>query len=245
MPSAPKSRHAGATGLLADLRSLHPAQQLCGVLAVVLLLTMLLPWYSEETNAIVDGRLDRDSSAALAITVFSFVEAAIFLVSAAVVALVVARARGAAFHLPGGDGTIVTAAGAWAVFLVFYRFVDQPSGGSASRFITTDYKLSWGIFFGLLAAGGLLYSGLRLRAAHVAEPPLRPGAATPTPAPASDPPGAPAERAAAPGERAAERAARVRATPDTAPTVVDHRREPAEGSEAATRVAGGPATPPD
>ena len=58
-------------------------------------------------------------------------------------------------------------------FLVFFRFVDKPSVASGGR-ILVDYSLSWGIFFGLLAALGLLASGLRLRAAHLAEPGLPP-----------------------------------------------------------------------
>ena len=144
------------------------------VAALVLLATLLLPWYSRTTTTATVGGTPRIAhEAKAAITVFSWVEAAIFLVAVAVAALVLARGERRAFHLPGGDGVVVAAAGAWVTFLVFFRFVDKPSVASGGR-IVIDYGLSWGIFFGLLAALGLLASGLRLRAAHVAEPALAP-----------------------------------------------------------------------
>ena len=44
---------------------------------------------------------------------FSFVEAAVLLVSAGVLTMLFARAEGRAFQLPGGDGAIVMVAGGW------------------------------------------------------------------------------------------------------------------------------------
>ena len=63
---------------------------------------------------------------------FSFVEAAVLLVSAGVLALLFARAEGRDFQLPGGDGTIVTIAGAWAAILIFYRMLDKPESARQS-----------------------------------------------------------------------------------------------------------------
>jgi hypothetical protein len=65
--------------------------------------------------------------------------------------------------------------------------------------------LSWGIFFGLLAAAFLVYAGTRLRLANVAEPPL-PGEAPTTAAPAAD--DARARRAERDRRRAEREAAR-------------------------------------
>jgi hypothetical protein len=148
------------------------------VAALGLLASMLLPWYTRTTTAVTTGLLTQGGllskrEHALAITTFTFVEAAIFLVAVGVLYLMYARGKQRGFHLPGGDGNVVTAAGAWATFLVFYRFVDQPSGNSSGR-ISTTYSLSWGIFFGLIAAGFLAYTGQRLRVSHIAEPPLPP-----------------------------------------------------------------------
>ncbi len=191
-------------GLLADLRALAAEQRLAGIAAVLLLLTMFLPWYTKETTAAVNGQPVTVSENRMAITVFSFVEAAIFLVAVGVAVLLFARGRGKAFHLPGGDGLVVTAAGAWATFLVFFRFVDKPQG-QTGRGVLTDYGLSWGIFFGLLAALFLGYTGLRLRGARVAEPHLAGADPDPEPWPAGEG-GAPDAASAA--ERAARRRAR-------------------------------------
>jgi hypothetical protein len=201
---------ARSGGLLADLRALAAEQRLAAIAAVLLLATMFLPWYTKDTTAAVNGQPVTVSQNKLAITVFSWVEAAIFLVAVGVTVLIVARGRGRAFHLPGGDGLVVTAAGAWATFLVFFRFVDKPSG-QTGRGVLTDYGLSWGIFFGLLAALFLAYTGLRLRQARVAEPHLAGADPDPDPWPAGDPadgdPATAAERAAARRARRAQRAA--------------------------------------
>ena len=59
---------------------------------------------------------------------FSFVEAALVLVGAAVLALLKARADGKEFHLPFGDGTVIMAAGAWSALLIVIRLFDRPLG---------------------------------------------------------------------------------------------------------------------
>jgi hypothetical protein len=134
--------------------------------ALGLLLSMFLPWY--EKNVIPPGgsRLQTDSVSAFG--VLTFVEAAVFLVSAGVLVLLFARAERRAFHLPGGDGTVVFAAGLWAALLLFYRVFDRPdvsgSGGTVG--------IQWGFFVAFVAAGALAFAGRRMRAAHRPEPPL-------------------------------------------------------------------------
>lgn len=163
------------TGALSRLRrayaGLAPEQRRVGLAAVLVLASMFLPWYSKSINAITKSGLANQHESKMAILVPSFVEASIFLVAIAVLVMMFFRGEGRAFHLPFGDGIVCTAAGAWVAFLVFYRFIDQPAGGTSKNLAYT-YDLSWGIFFGLLAAAFLIYSGTRLRLAHVAEPPL-------------------------------------------------------------------------
>jgi hypothetical protein len=155
--------------LRAAWRNLQGTQRRVVLAAVLLLASMFLPWYSRAFRTA--GTTDVQSDNVSAIGTFTFVEAAIFLVAVGMTLLMFARGEKRAFHLPGGDGLIVTAAGAWAAFLVFYRFVDQPSG-AASKDNAYDYSLHWGIFFGMLAALFLAYAGNALRTAHVTEPPL-------------------------------------------------------------------------
>lgn len=59
---------------------------------------------------------------------FSFVELAIVLIGAAVLALLKQRADRKRFHLPFGDGTVILAAGLWAGLLIVVRLFDRPLG---------------------------------------------------------------------------------------------------------------------
>jgi hypothetical protein len=61
---------------------------------------------------------------------FSFVEAAIVLTAAGVLALVKKRADRREFHLPFGDGTVILTAGMWSALLILARVFDRPLGQS-------------------------------------------------------------------------------------------------------------------
>jgi hypothetical protein len=136
-------------------RALNADQQLAGLAAVALLFSMFLPWY--EKNTVRGSRFIGDSVSAFGTV--SFVEAAIFLVSAGVLALLFTRAEGREYELPGGDGTVILAAGGWAALLLFWRVFDRPHvGGEAST-----VGIQWGFFVAFLAAGGLAAAGWRLR----------------------------------------------------------------------------------
>jgi hypothetical protein len=150
---------------------LAPEQRLAGACAIGLFLTMFLPWYTRDTTAVVSGKLQTVGSTLMAFKAFSFVEAAILLVAVGVLVLLFARGERKAFHLPGGDGLVILAAGAWVALLCFYRLIDNKTG-STTAFQKVDYGVSWGIFVTLLCGLALAYAGQRVRAAHVAEPPL-------------------------------------------------------------------------
>src|SRR4051794_41658812 len=104
---------------------------------------MVLPWYQVDS-------LGKDESRS-ALAVFTWVEAAILLVAAAVLYLVWARAQRRRFHLPGGDGFVVSLAGGWVLALLIWRLFDKPKIGGA----TTTGGIDWGIFVALVAAGAL------------------------------------------------------------------------------------------
>ncbi len=142
---------------------MRPEQQLAALAAVGLLVTMFFPWYGLQS---LSGKAIYSHS----INAFgdvSFVEAAVFLVAAGVVAIVLARAEGREFHLPGGDGTIVMIAGGWVALLIFYRVFDRPAGHGY------PVGIEWGFFLAFVAAGTLTYAGWRMRAVERPEPPLR------------------------------------------------------------------------
>jgi hypothetical protein len=145
------------------LSKVSKEMQLAALAAILLALSMLLPWY--QKSFFQNGDVVQANVSALG--VFTFVEAAVLLVSLAVLFLVWARAQQRAFHLPGGDGVAITLAGAWAVLLLVWRLFDKPDIQGAGA----TMGIQWGIFAALLAAGALIVAGARVRAAHAPEPP--------------------------------------------------------------------------
>ena len=145
-------------------------RRLAAVSALLLFVTMLLPWYQQ--NAIVSASKTAPlvSQNLNAFAVFSFVEAAVLLVAVAVLFLLFERADGRTFHLPGGDGTVIFAAGIWAALLLVLRLFDKP--GIAHNGVAANVGVQWGIFFALAAAGLLAYAGSRMRASTRPEAPL-------------------------------------------------------------------------
>jgi hypothetical protein len=189
-PSGALARLSGAW------RTLAPENRLAAGAALALFVTMLLPWYQQ--NAVVSGRgeplVSQDLSA---FQVFSFVEAAVLLVAVGVLVLLFARAEGRAFHLPGGDGTVVMGAGVWIVLLLVWRLFDKP--GITTRGVAANVGIQWGIFFALAAAGLLTYAGSRMRSAARPEPPLVAPRRRPRPPMPRDPATSPAPPPPAPG----------------------------------------------
>jgi hypothetical protein len=145
------------------LRSLPPESRVTGGAAAALVFSLLLPWY--QVSYFQGGEAVTDSRSAL--QVFTWIEAAILLVALAVLFLVYARAQRQAFHLPGGDGVVVSAAGAWALALIVWRLFDKPDVDERAATV----GIQWGIFFALLAAAALVAAGARVRAAGRPEPP--------------------------------------------------------------------------
>jgi hypothetical protein len=206
------------TATIPAFRALPREMQQAAGAAAALALTMLLPWYQWSHLE----RTGPQTTSLSAVQVFGWVEAAVLLVCAAVLYLVWARSQRKAFHLPGGDGTVIMAAGGWILLLLLWRLFDKPSVGRPGD----PVGIEWGLFVAILAAGLLTAAGARVRAAHRPEPPN----------PAADDAGwvspPPAERRAAEAERAPVEA--------TAVTEAFRRRpgwegEPPEGLDSAPR----------
>jgi hypothetical protein len=150
---------------LERLRGLPPEQRDAGIAAAALAFSLVLPWYSKSflprgQRAFVNDNLS-------AFGVFTFVEASVLLVAGGVLFLVWARSERKGFHLPGGDGVVISVAGGWALLLLVWRLFDKPDVSDPSATV----GIQWGIFGALLAAGALIAAGARVRAAHRPEPP--------------------------------------------------------------------------
>jgi hypothetical protein len=146
-------------------QALAPQERLAGVAALGLLVTMFLPWYQLQGLNRKTGQITPHDISAFGDV--SFVEAAVFLVAAGVLTLLFARGERRVFHLPFGDGAVITAAGVWATLLIFYRVFSRPDGGGY------PVGIQWGFFLAFVASGALALAGWRLRAAHVPEPERR------------------------------------------------------------------------
>jgi hypothetical protein len=162
-PRIPPDRRAMAGAL----RGLAPELRLAAGAAGALGFTLILPWYEKSFFATTGRGTVAVTDSLSAFQVFSFVEAAVLLVAAAVLYLIWARAQRKGFHLPGGDGTVIVAAGAWALLLLVWRLFDKPDVDDPGATV----GIQWGMFAALLAAGLLTAAGARVRAAHRPEPP--------------------------------------------------------------------------
>ena len=152
--------------LVAAWRGQSPEQRLASAAALILLLTLFLPWYKESffdtrTHGFKDKAFVGFGSA-------DFVLASIVVVALGVLALTFSRGEKRGFHLPGGDGLVILVAAAWCGFLTFYRIVSPISVHDPRATV----GLQWGVFVSFLAAALLAAAGYRLRAAHRPEPPL-------------------------------------------------------------------------
>jgi hypothetical protein len=166
---------AGAGRLSRAWRGLPAERRLAAGAALGLFVTLFLPWYQDTVIAGSSTKAAELRAASASITgwgAFSFVEAAVLLVAAGVLVLLFVRAEGAAFHVPGGDGGVITAAGVWAGFLIVWRIFDKEGGHSNHGQYLTSTGIEWGIFIALAVAGLLTYTGSRIKLAHEPEPPL-------------------------------------------------------------------------
>jgi hypothetical protein len=226
--------------------ALAPEQRLATVAALALLVTMFLPWYDLQSLDRKTGVINSHSISAFGDV--SFVEAAVFLVAAGVLALMFARAEGHRdFHMPGSDGAVVMLAGAWATLLIFYRVFSRPAGHGY------PVGIEWGFLLAFLAAGVLTFAGWRMHAAGTPEAPLRRGRGRRGPGPrlagerptTERPPASEDVTVLAPSQRGASRATPIDTRPVPAAqhsinpseeitSVVQHSSQPPGGTPAST-----------
>ncbi|MEA2312338.1 MAG: hypothetical protein QOE28_2306 [Solirubrobacteraceae bacterium] len=147
------------------IRTAPPEHRTAALAAGILVLSMVLPWYRKSFVPAGKSAFVHDSLSAFG--VFTFVEAAVLLVAGGVLFLIWARMQGKGFHLPGGDGFVISLAGGWALVLLIWRVFDRPGDSSPS----TDVGIQWGFIVAMAAAAALVAAGARVRAAHRPEPP--------------------------------------------------------------------------
>jgi hypothetical protein len=155
---------ASLTRLARAWQAMERERRFAVAASVALFVSMFLPWYQQNAVVSAPRTVPLQSRNLNAFQVFSFVEAAVLLVAVALMYMLFARADGREFNMPGGDGTVVFAAGIWAGALLIFRLFDKP--GISSHGVAGNVGVQWGIFFALAAAGLIAYSGSRMRAAR-------------------------------------------------------------------------------
>ncbi|HEX6583780.1 MAG TPA: hypothetical protein VF056_09255 [Thermoleophilaceae bacterium] len=155
-----------------DTSKLTTGDIIAGVGAVVLLISLFLPWYGVSVD--VAGFSASESGSGW--EVLGSIDILLFLISVAAIAVVAAKAAGA---LPADipAPVVLLGLGALAVLLVIYRIIDIPTEGDVPDQVDLSRKV--GIFIALLGAAAVAYGGWRTNA----ETPAGRGAA-----PAADPP---------------------------------------------------------
>ena len=155
----------GARRIVEAWRQLDTQQKVAAAAAIALILSLALPWFRLTGPDPISGA--KTSSTVTGFGCFTFLEGSIVLVAIAVLWMLFARGEERAFHLPCGDGSIVALAGAWCLGLLTWRIVLYPprDGGF-------DPKVDWGVMVSMAASALLLGIGLRMRAAHIPEPPI-------------------------------------------------------------------------
>ena len=195
-------------------RALEPEQRLAALAALGLFVSMFLPWYSKTYTVVVHGAakstatsLSATETSLSAFQAFSFVEAAVLLVSAGVLTMLFARAEGRDVPAPrrrradrdgrrrlDGAADLLSPA--------------RQAGAAGQRRITATVGVEWGIFIALLLALGARLRRLAdarprttrtavaspPRAPEAAERPRQPGCTHPRRPPSGDRPRTPTSR---------------------------------------------------
>ena len=131
-------------------RSLPPPARLAASGALVVVGSMLFPWYGIQFGPGL-SQTGFDSFGLGQLALLSTVGAAVFLIARC--------ARGWRPPRPLREGTLLAVAGAWAAILVAYLMIDRPNAIAGH----TEIHLRYGIFVALGGALALLVGGLRLR----------------------------------------------------------------------------------
>jgi hypothetical protein len=135
-------------------RALGREQRISALAALVLWITMFLPWYSE--TGIVANKSAAVSVSLSAWNAFGLVQVLVLVLSLGTFAFLFARGERRALGAPLGETSIVVlSSGALAAVLIIYGMFDRPGGGAG---ISTG--IEWGIFLALLAAIWLGWTGL-------------------------------------------------------------------------------------
>jgi hypothetical protein len=136
---------------------LGAGELIAGVSGVLLLISMLLPWYGRETD--IAGAVVTESwTAWQSLSVIAIV---LFAIGMTAIAVPVGRALWASPERFRDDRLLVVL-GLLGVLLVLFRLIDMPIAGiDLQQGDSIDHSRGAGAFLALLATAGIAYGGRR------------------------------------------------------------------------------------
>ena len=140
------------------MEKLSKGEKISAASGVLLFVFMFFDWFGVKISGVAGFSGDVSGSGGSAWDALDVIP--IFLMLAIVVAIGVAvvRLADADLELSISLNAIVAAVGALAVLLILYRIVFPPDFGGFGG-VSVDATLSFGIFLGLIAAGGIAFGG--------------------------------------------------------------------------------------
>jgi hypothetical protein len=141
-----------------DVDRLNTGEKVAAVSAILLFVFMFFNWFGVEVSGVggFSGTISGEGGNAWDTLDFILIILLITVIAALVMAGL--RFSDSAVEPPVPMSTIVTVLGAISVLLILFRIVDPPSFGSFGG-VSVDATLSFGIFLGLISAGGITYGG--------------------------------------------------------------------------------------
>jgi hypothetical protein len=139
------------------IRRMGPNERLATVGALVVVASLLLPWY----GAPIASDLVKTGFGA-----FSFATAAMLLTVGAAIYLVIEVGNGYRPPRPLTVGTLLIVAGVWTGLLIIYQMLDRPQFHFAD--LNDDYDVRYGTFVALGGAAAIILAGTRRRVREAA-----------------------------------------------------------------------------
>jgi hypothetical protein len=139
------------------IRKMGPNERLAGVGALVVIASLLLPWYGAPiANDLVKTGFGN----------FNFATAAMLLTAAAAIYLIIEVGDGYRPPRPLTVGTLLIVAGVWTALLILYQMIDRPQFHFDT--LNDDYNVRYGTFVALGGAAAIVLAGTRRRVREAA-----------------------------------------------------------------------------
>ena len=148
--------NASAPRDLAARRPLTPAERIVVAGTLVVVASLLLPWYGIPFSR---------GLSVTGVDSFGFADAALLITVGAAVLLVVRDAGGHKLARPLRSAELVVAAGVWAALLTIYLMIDRPDELASANAVS----LRFGAFVALGGCIAVVVGGMRMRVEQAAE----------------------------------------------------------------------------